>query len=157
MARTDAELERVLSTRGMNPVSRDKYVAFYNLLRGDYETAARGFQNVIEANRRFPERSIGAYICAAAAAHELGQYKESRRHYENAELTMCCNCNRLVFCQYLTWLVALCQHWGWEAERNRWTQTISVLDCPEATRSCLFERAHSMEDVCRGANALVFA
>ena len=58
--------------------------------------------NVIEANRRVPEGCIGSYICASAAAHELGLNRESRRHYENAELTMCCNCNRFVFCVYLT-------------------------------------------------------
>lgn len=147
MSRTDQELDRFLSVENLNPVDRDKNVGFYSLVRGEYQSALDMFEAVIEATRNPPERSIGAYICAAAAAHELGFYKRARRHYENAELTICCHCNRILFCIFLSWLLALTTHWGWQNEAQRWTDTLEALECPESTRSCLFRRARLMEDI----------
>ncbi len=65
--------------------------------------------------------------------------------------------DRLVFSLAVTWLVALCRHWGWDGEARRWTETLRVMECPEKTRACLFERARTLEAATQVRTAFAFA
>ncbi len=128
---------------------------FHRLLRGDYAEARSILKGVIESTRSSP--STAAYIGAAAAAHELDLDLEARVFYENSELCMAFSTDRWRYVIHITWLAALCSHWGWEGERTRWYETTRVLDCPEATRAVLLERARLLVSACRTHKALAFA
>lgn len=161
--RTDESLERLLAAtrQAVDPEQalriREKVLGLWRMHRGLYQQALEGLENLIQRTRHTPERSLASYIMASAAAHELGLHKQSRRHYENAELTMAFHDDRLTFCQFLTYLLALCRHWGWEREAGRWEETIRVLDCPDSTRRALMERAALLESARRAGKVAAFA
>ena len=136
---------------------RDKILAFYHLARGNHIEALEVFESAIVESARTPDRCAPLYICAAASAHELGLFKEARRHYENAELTLAFHDDRFVFAICITWLLALSRHWGWDGEATRWTETIQALDCPSNTRDCLFERSRALQETTGAGRAIAFA
>lgn len=157
---TDGVLEALLAFASSNVECsriRDKCLGMYHLVRGSHSEALDVFERAIAESSKVPDRCIPSYICAAAAAHELGLHKQSRRHYENAELTMAFYNDRFIFATFLTWLLALCRHWGWHGEVARWVETINVLQCPEPTRESLFRRARALQRTSKLGEPVVFA
>ena len=136
---------------------RDKNLLLYHLARGNHTEVIEVFESAIAENARDPDRCAPMYICAAASAHELGLYKEARRHYENAELTIAFHADRFVFATYIAWLLALTRHWGWDGEATRWTETIKALDCPSNTRECLFRRSRVLQMTSGAGRTVAFA
>jgi hypothetical protein len=143
--KTDELARRVASLSGLDGQGavrlRRKVLAFHHVLRGRFEEARDVYAELIKNARRSPEFGVVSYMGAAAVAHELGLFKEARQHYENGELCMSFSSDRLNTLLYSAILQALCKHWGWENESQRWSDTIDAIATKETTRLCMHEHS----------------
>ncbi len=126
----------------------------YHLLRGEFQTALEKYTSCLEKSNSDAEDSLFPYAGAAAAAHELGYLKEARRHYENLELSLSFTESRLMFYLLSSWLCALCHHWGWENESERWHKTMEVMECSENSKQLLAKRTVLLKDNCKAGQMI---
>jgi tetratricopeptide (TPR) repeat protein len=159
--RTDESIDRLLESDladgQIGRRLRQRAQGLFCLARGRFGDALEAFQELIQENRNEVRYCSLAYVGAAAAAFELGSYKESRRHYENAELCMAFQPSRWVFSVFVSWLAGVCEHWGWDGEAKRWQETLNAIDCPAATRECLRRRSELLAKTVRSGACLVLA
>ena len=165
--RTDKEMERIEQFAAAYDDPKDERENIVRIASGKLRAAhhiARGrFAESLELSQRTisqcdsPEQPTLAYVLAATACHELGLFKQSRRHYENVELCMAFYPDRIFFCMAIARLMSMSKYWGWEGEYQRWLQTLDAMDCPPETRDLMFQRFELLFGRCKSGKPLVLA
>jgi tetratricopeptide (TPR) repeat protein len=121
---------------------RISQLAYYKLLRGDYETALETFRYLIEESReRLEEQRLSFFCAAAAAAKELGLEDEAARHYEDGALGTNTLTAPFKVGLFAGRFYTLLTHWGRLDEAEEWKQRIEGLDCPKESRQLFIEHA----------------
>lgn len=156
--RTDEALEQIrLNSSPANPISERilfRAEGAFHLLRGDFELALKNYEDCLAISKSDIDDALYPYAGAAAAANELGHLKQARRHYENLDLAMSFTNSRVTFYLLSSWLCALCDHWGWKGESDRWHETLQVMECAPGSRELLIRRATILKGMCRSGETI---